>query len=85
MGERPGERLLDRSERSQRNRSGDQDETDELHRAAHPSAAVVPLLNRPRRSTALHGPTGNLRAPALRKGRTLVIGFDEETYRKVFG
>jgi arsenate reductase-like glutaredoxin family protein len=33
----------------------------------------------------LLGPTGNLRAPALRKGKTLVIGFDEETYRKVFG
>ena len=31
------------------------------------------------------GPTGNLRAPTLRKGKTLVIGFDEETYRRVFG
>lgn len=29
------------------------------------------------------GPTGNLRAPTLRVGRTLVVGFDEETYRKV--
>ena len=33
----------------------------------------------------LLGPTGNLRAPALRKGKTLVVGFDEETYKKVFG
>ena len=33
----------------------------------------------------LLGPTGNLRAPTLRKGRTLLVGFDEETYRKVFG
>jgi arsenate reductase-like glutaredoxin family protein len=33
----------------------------------------------------LLGPTGNLRAPALRKGKTLVVGFDEETYEKVFG
>jgi arsenate reductase-like glutaredoxin family protein len=33
----------------------------------------------------LLGPTGNLRAPALRRGKTLVVGFDEETYRKVFG
>jgi len=32
----------------------------------------------------LLGPTGNLRAPTLRKGKTLVVGFDEETYRKVF-
>ena len=31
------------------------------------------------------GPTGNLRAPTLRKGRTLVVGFDEETYQQVFG
>ena len=29
------------------------------------------------------GPTGNLRAPTLRVGRTLLVGFDEETYRKV--
>ncbi len=31
------------------------------------------------------GPTGNLRAPTLRAGRTLLVGFDEETYAKVFG
>jgi arsenate reductase-like glutaredoxin family protein len=31
------------------------------------------------------GPTGNLRAPTLRVGRTLLVGFDEETYRKVLG
>ena len=31
------------------------------------------------------GPTGNLRAPVLRKGKTLVVGFDQETYEKVFG
>ena len=33
----------------------------------------------------LLGPTGNLRAPVRQKGKTLVVGFDEETYRKVFG
>jgi hypothetical protein len=31
------------------------------------------------------GPTGNLRAPTLRVGRTLLVGFDEDTYRKVLG
>ena len=31
------------------------------------------------------GPTGNLRAPTLRVGRTLLVGFDEETYRKALG
>jgi arsenate reductase-like glutaredoxin family protein len=29
------------------------------------------------------GPTGNLRAPTVRVGKTLVIGFDEDTYTKV--
>ena len=31
----------------------------------------------------LIGPSGNLRAPTLRIGRTLLVGFDEETYRKL--
>ena len=35
---------------------------------------VVPLML---------GPTGNLRAPALRVGRTLLIGFHEDAYRSV--
>jgi len=29
----------------------------------------------------LIGPSGNLRAPTLRIGRTLLVGFDEQTYR----
>src|SRR4029453_14975014 len=29
----------------------------------------------------LLGPTGNLRAPTLRKKRTLIVGFDEATYK----
>ena len=33
----------------------------------------------------LLGPTGNLRAPILRIGRKLLVGFDEDTYRTVFG
>lgn len=33
----------------------------------------------------LLGPTGNLRAPTLRRGKTLVVGFNEEAYRRVFG
>jgi hypothetical protein len=33
----------------------------------------------------LLGPTGNLRAPTVRKGRTLVIGFDDATYKDVLG
>ncbi len=33
----------------------------------------------------LLGPTGNLRAPAFRKGRSLVVGFNPEAYRKILG
>lgn len=28
------------------------------------------------------GPTGNLRAPTIRKGKTLYVGFQEETFRE---
>lgn len=31
------------------------------------------------------GPTGNLRAPTLRIGRTLVVGFDEDIYTRLLG
>jgi arsenate reductase-like glutaredoxin family protein len=31
----------------------------------------------------LLGRSGTLRAPALRRGRTLIVGFDEETYRRL--
>jgi arsenate reductase-like glutaredoxin family protein len=34
-------------------------------------------------ASMLLGPTGNLRAPTLRKGRTLMVGFDPETYAKL--
>lgn len=29
------------------------------------------------------GPTGNLRAPTFRIGQTLVVGFNDEMYKKV--
>ncbi len=29
------------------------------------------------------GPTGNLRAPTIRKGKTLLVGFDDDTFRDV--
>jgi arsenate reductase-like glutaredoxin family protein len=31
----------------------------------------------------LLGPTGNLRAPTLRKGNTLLVGFGDEAYREI--
>lgn len=35
--------------------------------------------------TRLLGPTGNLRAPTVRVGATLIVGFNEEAYRGVLG
>lgn len=32
---------------------------------------------------AILGPTGNLRAPAIRTGRTLIVGFDEGTFARL--
>ena len=31
------------------------------------------------------GPTGNLKAPTLRVGDTLLVGFNEEAYKQMFG
>tara|TARA_R110001592_G_scaffold93059_1_gene270501 strand:- start:66 stop:338 length:273 start_codon:yes stop_codon:yes gene_type:complete len=34
---------------------------------------------------AMLGPTGNLRAPAIRSGSTLLIGFNDDCFAEVFG
>jgi hypothetical protein len=34
---------------------------------------------------AMLGPTGNLRAPTLRRGKTVLVGFDEEVFEKILG
>lgn len=31
------------------------------------------------------GPTGNLRAPTFRHGKTLVVGYDESAYKDILG
>jgi hypothetical protein len=36
-------------------------------------------------ATHLLGPTGNLKAPTLRRGDTLLVGFSDEAYRQVLG
>ena len=46
----------------------------DLKSATPPRAELLGLLL---------GPTGNLRAPTLRKGRTMIVGFDEATYSSV--
>ncbi len=43
---------------------------------------------KPDRATLLGlllGPTGNLRAPTIRKGRTLIVGFNEDMYLRLLG
>lgn len=40
----------------------------------------------PRESVdAMLGPTGNLRAPCIRSGTTVLVGFDEDVYEEVLG
>jgi len=34
---------------------------------------------------AMLGPTGNLRAPCLRVGKTVIVGFNEDLYASIFG
>jgi arsenate reductase-like glutaredoxin family protein len=46
------------------------------------------VKDKPERSTllaALLGPSGNLRAPTVRKGKKLLVGFDEAAYAEVLG
>lgn len=31
------------------------------------------------------GPTGNLRAPTMKVGKTVLIGFNDEVYEEIFG
>jgi hypothetical protein len=35
--------------------------------------------------SAMLGPTGNLRAPTLRRGNTLLVGFGEPAYEQELG
>ena len=50
---------------------------------------VIDMKNAPPDDDALAaqllGPSGNLKAPTLRLGRTLLVGYSEAAYRQVFG
>jgi arsenate reductase-like glutaredoxin family protein len=65
------------------------DGVDELYVARGKKVEHVDLKRaRPDRATLLGlllGPTGNLRAPTLRRGRTLIVGFNEDTYKNLLG
>ena len=65
------------------------DDADELYAAKGKTVVHLDLkADRPDRATLrklVLGPTGNLRAPTLRTGRTLIVGFDQPMYEQVFG
>jgi len=46
---------------------------------------ALPLANRSALAQLVLGPTGNLRAPTLVLGTTVVVGFEPVTYRELFG
>jgi len=60
---------------------------DEIYVAKGKKAVHVDLkTSRPGKGELLAlllGPTGGLRAPTLRVGRTLLVGFNEEAYAKI--
>ena len=35
--------------------------------------------------SAMLGPTGKLRSPTIRKGKTLVVGYNDDLFAQVFG
>ena len=35
--------------------------------------------------SAMLGPTGNLRAPTIRKGKIVVVGYNDDLFDQVFG
>ena len=62
-------------------------DVDELYVAKGKKVVHVDLKReKPSRAELLSlllGPTGNLRAPTLRRKRTLIVGFDEITYKNL--
>jgi arsenate reductase-like glutaredoxin family protein len=62
-------------------------DVDQIYVAKGKKVIQVDLkTSRPARAELLElllGPTGGLRAPTVRVGRTLLVGFSEEAYAKV--
>jgi arsenate reductase-like glutaredoxin family protein len=65
------------------------DDVEKLVAARGKSTEVLDLKeDRPTKDVLLAhllGPTGNLRAPTARVGKTLVVGFNEDAYKQVLG
>ena len=59
-------------------------DVDEIYAAKGKKLVHLDLRANPPRSeiiAAIIGPSGNLRAPTVRKGKTLLVGFTEDLYR----
>ncbi len=55
-----------------------------IHVAKGKKIVTIDMKNAPDDETLvgyLLGPSGNLRAPTIRKGKTLYVGFSEEAYQ----
>jgi arsenate reductase-like glutaredoxin family protein len=55
-----------------------------IHVAKGKKVVTIDMKNAPDDATLvglLLGPSGNLRAPTIRKGKTLYVGFSEEAYQ----
>jgi arsenate reductase-like glutaredoxin family protein len=64
-------------------------QADEIYAAKGKSVVHIDLKKEKPNDEALAkvllGPTGNLRAPTLRRGKTLIVGFDPEMYDRLLG
>ncbi len=64
-------------------------EIDEIYAAKGKKQVYVDLrkkkLDQETIDKFLLGPTGNFRAPAIRIGKVLMVGFNDDAYREFFG
>jgi arsenate reductase-like glutaredoxin family protein len=62
-------------------------QVDEIYAAKGTSVVHIDMRkdkpDREKLASVLLGPTGNLRAPAIRQGGKLIVGFNEPTYKQL--
>ena len=59
-----------------------------IHVAKGKKIVTIDMKNAPDDDTLagyLLGPTGNLRAPTIKQGKTLYVGFNEDVYKTLVG
>ena len=59
-----------------------------IHIAKGKKLVTIDMKNAPDNDTLvglLLGPTGNLRAPTIKQGKTLYVGFSEDAYKALVG